>query len=81
MMLIMIGPTPNLHRRSVFKKYPLQPIPALEKSLPTYRVPRMPTEKEVAEVFQSVFNIILFLFIAHFFFLLFKDCNCLSTFM
>jgi hypothetical protein len=77
----MIGPTANLLRRSVFKKYPLQPIPALEKSLPTYRVPRMPTEKEVAEVFQSVFNIILFLLIAHFFILLFKDCNCLSTFM
>jgi hypothetical protein len=66
----MIGPTPNLagRRRSILKKYSLQPTPAPGKPLPTYRVPRMPTEKEVAEVFESSFNITKFLFVAFFFY-------------
>lgn len=47
----MIGPTPNLagRRKSIFKKFSLHPTPS--KTLVTYRVPRMPTEKEVDDVF------------------------------
>ena len=49
----MIGPTPNLagRRKSIFKKFPSHPTPAPGKPLVTYRVPRMPTEKEVDDVF------------------------------
>jgi hypothetical protein len=73
-----LGPTPNLvrPRRFTIKKYSLQPVPAPGKPLPTYRVPRMPTEKEIADVLFS-FSII------HFFFLfsLFEDYHRLSTSM
>ncbi len=52
-ILIMMGPTPNLirHQQPTLKKYPSQLLPAPGKPLPTYRVPRMPTEKEIADVF------------------------------
>jgi hypothetical protein len=48
-----LGPTPTLVRRRRFtlKKYPSQPIPAPGKPLPTYRVPRMPTEKDIDNVY------------------------------
>mgnify|MGYP001056824313 CR=1 FL=1 len=36
-------------QKMTLKKFPMQP-PAPGKPLPTYRVPRMPTEKEVADV-------------------------------
>jgi hypothetical protein len=49
---MIIGPTPTLGGyRSVLKKYPSQVPPVPGKPLPVYRVPRIPTEKEVAEVF------------------------------
>lgn len=39
----------NANRRMTLKKFPIQP-PIPGKPLPNYRVPRMPTEKEVASV-------------------------------
>jgi hypothetical protein len=59
-MLIIIGPTPNLYgtRRTVFKKYVLQSTPAPGKPLAIYRIPRMPTEKEVADVLFEYYFII-----------------------
>jgi len=60
-MYKLLGPTPNLFRprRSTLKKYPLQPTTAPGKPLPIYQVPRIPTEKEVADVFKLSFKMIL----------------------
>ncbi|CAF2954013.1 unnamed protein product [Rotaria sp. Silwood2] len=46
------GPSSILpgHQRHIFKKYPVQPTLAPGKPLPTYRVPRIPTDKEIAEI-------------------------------
>ncbi|CAF1154373.1 unnamed protein product [Rotaria sordida] len=46
------GPSPNLigNQRNVFQKYSLQPTLGPGKPLPVYRVPRIPTDKEVAEI-------------------------------
>ena len=43
---------------------PVVAVPAPGKPLPVYRVPRMPTEKEIADVYQ----IFLKIFIRYFFF-------------
>ncbi len=50
---MIIGPTPSLfgRQRTIIKRFPGQSIPPPGKPMPTYRVPRIPTEKEVAEVF------------------------------
>ncbi|CAF1245647.1 unnamed protein product [Rotaria sp. Silwood1] len=46
------GSSSNLHshQRSVLKKYHFQPTLAPGKPLPIYRVPRIPTDKEVADI-------------------------------
>lgn len=63
-------------QKMTLKKFPIQP-PAPGKPLPTYRVPRMPTEKEVADV-----KIHFFLFFkSSSNELLSKDHRCLSTSM
>lgn len=56
-MLLTIGPTPTLvaNRRSVLKKYTAEPTLVPGKPLPTYRVPRMPTEKDIIAVCCSYF--------------------------
>lgn len=54
-MINIIGPTPSLqiNQRHGVKKYPMQSPMAPGKPLPTYQVPRIPTDKQVAEVCRS----------------------------
>ncbi len=55
--MLIIGLKSNLtqHRPTVLKKYSLKPTPIDENSFPTYVVPRIPTEKEIAEVFRRFY--------------------------
>lgn len=56
-IFVHLGPTPTFlaSRRLSVKKFPSQPASIPGKPLPIYRVPRMPTEKEIADVLPRSF--------------------------
>lgn len=66
-----IGLTSNLpvNQRPIVKRYLFQPTLAPGKPLPTYRVPRIPSDKEIIEVYQSFFEdeLLKYLFLYSFF--------------